>query len=246
MSSHFVYGFHAVKSVLHAEDATIRCIYWYAKRQDARIKELLSLAKTRKIVCQASETHEALDQLAGTTTHQGVVAELAEPLHSYQEGDLAALLDKHPQPFLLILDGVTDPQNLGACLRTADAAGVTAVIVPKDRAAKLTPLVRKVASGAAEKVPFIPVTNLVRTLRTLKERAIWIYGTDLTAQQSLYEAELIRPLAFVMGAEGSGLRRLTREACDVLVSLPMQGAVSSLNVSVATGICLYEALRRFN
>ncbi|MCB1854974.1 MAG: 23S rRNA (guanosine(2251)-2'-O)-methyltransferase RlmB, partial [Halieaceae bacterium] len=145
---------------------------------------------------------------------------------------------------LLVLDGVTDPHNLGACLRSADAAGVDAVIVPRDRAADLSPVSRKVACGAAEVVPFVRVTNLARTLQALKERGVWLYGTAGEAQQSLYASDLTLPLALVMGAEGAGMRRLTREQCDFLVSLPMAGSVSSLNVSVASGICLFEARRQ--
>ena len=147
-------------------------------------------------------------------------------------------------PFLLILDGVQDPHNLGACLRTADAAGVHAVIVPRDKACGLTSTVRKVACGAAETVPFVQVTNLTRTLKALQQAGIWIIGTDLDTTQSLYDSDLTGPLALVLGAEGKGLRRLTREACDSLVKLPMQGTVQSLNVSVSAGICLYEALRQ--
>ena len=166
-------------------------------------------------------------------------------MQEYNENDLYDLLDQlEDTPFLLVLDGVTDPHNLGACLRTADAAGIQAVIAPKDNAAGLTPTARKVASGAAETVPFIPVTNLARTLDNLKERGIWLTGTSDKASQNLYQADLKGPMALVMGAEGAGIRRLTEERCDFLVSIPMQGQVSSLNVSVATGVCLYEALRQ--
>jgi 23S rRNA (guanosine2251-2'-O)-methyltransferase len=160
------------------------------------------------------------------------------------EGALDELLDRAQTPLLLVLDGVQDPHNLGACLRTADATGVTAVIVPKDRAAGLSATVRKVASGAAETVPLIQVTNLARTLRWLKEREIWIVGTDDQAPQPLFASKLTGPLALVLGAEGTGLRRLTRECCDSLVSIPMRGVVESLNVSVATGVMLYEAVRQ--
>jgi 23S rRNA (guanosine2251-2'-O)-methyltransferase len=160
------------------------------------------------------------------------------------EGALDELLDKAKTPLLLVLDGVQDPHNLGACLRTADAAGVTAVIVPRDRAAGLSPTVRKVASGAAETVPLIQVVNLARTLRWLKEREIWIIGTDDEAPKSLFETSLTGPMAVVLGAEGQGLRRLTKENCDALISIPMRGVVESLNVSVATGVVLFEALRQ--
>jgi 23S rRNA (guanosine2251-2'-O)-methyltransferase len=161
------------------------------------------------------------------------------------EEGLKQLLDNLDEaPLLLVLDGVTDPHNLGACLRTADGAGVHAVIVPRDKACGLTPVVRKVASGAAETVPLVQVTNLARTLKALKQRNIWLMGTDLDTEQELYQADMTGPLALVMGAEGKGMRRLTRENCDFLVKLPMQGAVQSLNVSVSTGICLYEAVRQ--
>jgi 23S rRNA (guanosine2251-2'-O)-methyltransferase len=154
------------------------------------------------------------------------------------------LIERADKPLLLVLDGVTDPHNLGACLRSADAAGVTAVIVPKDNAASITPVVRKVACGAAEVVPFIQVTNLARTLKQLQDARVWIVGTTGEADESLYQQDLKGPIAIVMGAEGAGMRRLTKEHCDFLVKLPMAGSVSSLNVSVATGICLFEAVRQ--
>jgi 23S rRNA (guanosine2251-2'-O)-methyltransferase len=173
-----------------------------------------------------------------------VVAE-SKAKAALNEAGLNQLLDNLAEPpLLLILDGVTDPHNLGACLRTADAAGVHALIVPRDKACGLTAVVRKVASGAAETVPFVQVTNLARTLKALKQRNIWLVGTDLDTEQDIYEADLSGPLALVMGAEGKGMRRLTREQCDFLVKLPMRGSVQSLNVSVSTGICLYEAVRQ--
>jgi 23S rRNA (guanosine2251-2'-O)-methyltransferase len=185
-----------------------------------------------------------LDRLAGDERHQGACLQIRSA-GVLGEGALDDLLDAATTPpFLLVLDGVQDPHNLGACLRTADAVGVTAVIVPKDRAAGMSATVRKVASGAAETVPLIQVTNLARTLRWLKEREIWIVGTDDQADHSLYASKLTGPLAIVLGAEGTGLRRLTRENCDALVSIPMRGVVESLNVSVATGVLLYEALRQ--
>jgi len=190
---------------------------------------------------------EELDRLAGHERHQGVCAQV-QGSGVLGEGALDELLDQtngaSGPPLLLVLDGVQDPHNLGACLRTADAVGVTAVIVPRDRAAGLSPTVRKVASGAAETVPLIQVVNLARTLRWLKERNIWIVGTDDQAPQSLHQASLTGPLAVVLGAEGPGLRRLTKEHCDTLVGIPMRGVVESLNVSVATGVVLYEVLRQ--
>jgi 23S rRNA (guanosine2251-2'-O)-methyltransferase len=185
--------------------------------------------------------------------HQGVVAEAfnipvsgdMNQSNLWQEQDLLRVVDNKEGPLLLlVLDGVTDPHNLGACLRSADAAGVDAVVVPKDKSADLTPTVRKVACGAAEVVPFVRVTNISRTLQALQERGVWLYGTAGESEKSIYDSDLSGSIALVMGAEGSGLRRLTREQCDFLVNLPMAGSVSSLNVSVATGICLFEIVRQ--
>jgi 23S rRNA (guanosine2251-2'-O)-methyltransferase len=186
----------------------------------------------------------ALDRAAHGANHQGAVAWVRAPA-ARAEKDLIRILDEADGPaFLLILDGVQDPHNLGACLRTADAAGVHALVSPKDNAVGLTPVVCKVASGAAETVPYVQVTNLARTIDGLKERGIWLIGTAGEAESSLFETDLTAPLALVMGGEGKGLRRLTRGRCDLLVRLPMLGAVESLNVSVAAGICLYEAARQ--
>jgi 23S rRNA (guanosine2251-2'-O)-methyltransferase len=185
-----------------------------------------------------------LDRLASGNNHQGACLQV-RPMGVLGEGALDELLDRlTAPPLLLVLDGVQDPHNLGACLRSADAAGAAAVIVPRDRAAGLSPTVRKVASGAAETMPLIQVVNLARTLRWLKEREIWIVGTDGEADKTIYAANLKGPLALVLGAEGTGLRRLTREHCDQLVSIPMFGVVESLNVSVATGVVLFEAVRQ--
>lgn len=187
---------------------------------------------------------ETLDRLSGGVAHQGIVLRV-EPASPLDESDLEGLLSTlDGPPLLLVLDGVQDPHNLGACLRSADGAGVHAVIVPRDRACGLTPAARKVASGAAESVPLVQVTNLARTLRGLQQQGIWLVGLAGEAEQELYAVGLDGPLALVLGAEGHGLRRLTRELCDYLVRLPMLGAVDSLNVSVATGVCLYEALRQ--
>ena len=187
---------------------------------------------------------DALDAATGGAAHQGVLAEV-RPSAPLDENSLLDLLTSLPVPALvLVLDGVTDPHNLGACLRTADAAGATAVVAPRDRAAGLTPVVRKVAAGAAETVPFAQVTNLARSLRDMKEAGLWIAGTAEDGEKELFDADLTGPLALVMGSEGKGLRRLTRECCDFRLRLPMRGAVASLNVSVAAGVALYEAVRQ--
>jgi 23S rRNA (guanosine2251-2'-O)-methyltransferase len=201
------------------------------------------LAKNKKIRIELL-SRQALDKLTQNANHQGAVA-FFEKSKQYTEKDLDSILDHLSEPaFLLILDGIQDPHNLGACLRSADAAGVHAVLAPKDKSVGLTPAVCKVASGAAESIPFIQVTNLARTLRELKEKNVWIYGAAAEASQTLYQADLKGSIAIVLGAEGSGLRRLTREHCDVLLNVPMAGSVSSLNVSVATGIFLFEAVRQ--
>ena len=234
-------GFHAITSRLRQRPETVREIYADAERADGRVKELRELAKRLNVRWIPVDT-KRLDGMAGGTRHQGVVAQ-AEPLKVPQFID-EALEGLEEPPLLLILDGVQDPHNLGACLRVADGAGAHAVIAPKDRSVGLTTAAIKVASGAAESVPYIVVTNLARTMRDLKERGIWLVGADDSAKESIYTARLDGPLGLVLGAEGEGLRRLTRENCDLLVSLPMLGAVESLNVSVASGICLYEARRR--
>jgi 23S rRNA (guanosine2251-2'-O)-methyltransferase len=238
-----IFGLHAVRTLLRQRPERAVLLILQKGREDARINELVQLAQARSIKTEWRDTRE-LDRLAGNERHQGACLQVRSA-GALGEGALDDLLDAvTAAPLLLVLDGVQDPHNLGACLRTADAAGVTAVIVPKDRAAGLSATVRKVASGAAESVPLIQVTNLARTLRWLKEREIWIVGTDDQAPHSLYESKLTGPLAIVLGAEGTGLRRLTRENCDVLVSIPMRGVVESLNVSVAAGVLLYEALRQ--
>ncbi len=186
---------------------------------------------------------KALDDKAKGANHQGVIARV-KPAKPLNENDLDTILAKHEQPLLLVLDGVTDPHNLGACLRNADAAGVAAVIVPKDKSAPMTATVSKVACGAAETVPLVRVTNLARTMRALQEQGVWFVGTAGEAKHDIYQAKLTGPLAIVMGAEGDGMRRLTRETCDDLIKIPMAGSVSSLNVSVASGICLFEAVRQ--
>ncbi|MDX1733111.1 MAG: 23S rRNA (guanosine(2251)-2'-O)-methyltransferase RlmB [Halioglobus sp.] len=250
-----VYGIHAVDSLLRRNPGSVRRLWLQQGRQDRRLAAIEALASGSGLAISRVSRAE-LDRTAGGR-HQGVVAEVAEAgaadggaaqaesANLLPESRLLRLLDDLERPaLLLVLDGVTDPHNLGACLRSADAAGVDAVIVPKDKSASITPTVRKVACGAAETVPFVRVTNLSRTLQALKERGIWLYGAAGEAENSIYDSELTDSLALVMGSEGKGMRRLTREQCDFLVHLPMAGSVSSLNVSVATGICLFEIARQ--
>ena len=237
------YGIHAVRVLLARNPERVRRLLVTSGRDAARLAELKSLAQRAGVQVGAADD-ASLDKLAEGGRHQGVVAEIL-PRAGDPETQLEEALEAaQGAPLLLVLDGVQDPHNLGACLRSADAAGVTAVIAPRDRAAGLTAVARKVAAGAAETVPFVPVVNLARALRDLKERGVWLVGTDDTAEKTLFEADLKGPVALVMGSEGEGLRRLTRECCDQLVSIPMAGAVESLNVSVASGVCLYEALRQ--
>lgn len=219
-------------------------IWVEARRRDRRLRELIALAREQDIPVREISRQE-LDALVPGTNHQGVAANTRTPA-ARDEKALESMLETLTDPLLLlILDGVQDPHNLGACLRSADAAGVHAVVTPKDRAVGLTPTVCKVASGAAETVPFFQVTNLARTLRWLREKqGIWLIGTAGEADNSLYTADLRGPLGLIMGGEERGMRRLSREACDQLVSLPMAGSVESLNVSVAAGICLFEAVRQ--
>ncbi|MGL4858834.1 MAG: 23S rRNA (guanosine(2251)-2'-O)-methyltransferase RlmB [Enterobacteriaceae bacterium] len=241
--SEMIYGIHAVHALLQREPQRLREVFVLKGRHDQRLHALILELESLGILVQVAQ-RQWLDKQSQGGVHQGIIAKISEG-RSWQEADLPDLLaELDVPPFLLILDGITDPHNLGACLRSADAAGVHAVIVPRDRSAALNATARKVASGAAENVPLIRVTNLARTLRTLQQEGIWIVGTAGEAQQTLYQAQLTGPLALVMGAEGEGMRRLTREHCDQLVSLPMSGSVSSLNVSVATGICLFEARRQ--
>jgi 23S rRNA (guanosine2251-2'-O)-methyltransferase len=235
-------GFHAVAARLkHAADS-IECLYVAGDRHDGRMRRLLETASQAGVrVVPVDEAR--LRGLAGEVPHQGVVAlcaEAAAPATSFDD----VLNQVGPRTLLLLLDGVTDPRNLGACLRTADAAGVQAVLVPRDRSAAMSPLVAKAAAGAAETVPLLAVTNLARTMEELKQAGVWIAGAAGEAEQSLYDLDLKRPLAWVLGAEGEGLRRLTRERCDWLARIPLQGNVDSLNVSVAAGVCLFETQRQ--
>ncbi|MEH6797712.1 MAG: 23S rRNA (guanosine(2251)-2'-O)-methyltransferase RlmB [Pseudomonadales bacterium] len=237
-----VFGVHAVQALLERSPKRVRRLLLPAGRLNERQQALLDLAVTAVITTQRV-TGEELDKLA-EGVHQGVVAEVT-PSQVWSEEMLTHLLDRlDGVPLLLVLDGVTDPHNLGACLRSADAAGVQAVIVPRDRSASLSPVVRKVACGAAETVPLVAVTNLARTLKQLQQRGLWLVGTAGEAEQFIYDVDLKVPSVIVMGAEGAGMRRLTRENCDYLARLPMAGAVSSLNVSVAAGVCLFEAVRQ--
>jgi len=243
MSKHdLLFGIHSIQAVLNNEPERILEIFALKGRDDDRMHKVISLARKHGISVSFVAKKTLEDRAVGES-HQGIIAN-ARSARVKNEADLDEIIAANEQPFLLILDGVTDPHNLGACIRSADAAGVHAVIVPKDNAASLTPVVRKVACGAAETMPLIQITNLARTMREIQEKGIWIYGTAGEATQELYETKLTGPIAIVMGAEGSGMRRLTREHCDTLVSLPMAGSVSSLNVSVTTGICLFEVVRQ--
>lgn len=233
-------GLHAVKSVLLSDFENIISIYVDMKRNDHRIQEIIHLAKKNHVQIQHM-TRQQLDHIANSK-HQGVIAELKVVHHDY---DLATVLDAITgPPFLLILDGIQDPHNLGACLRTANAVGVHGVIAPKDRAVGITSVVTKVASGAVGHTPFIQVTNLARTLADLKERGVWLFGASEHATESYDDVDYTGSTAIILGAEGTGLRRLTQEACDFLIKIPMYGNVSSLNVSVAAGICLFEAAKQ--
>lgn len=236
-----IFGFHAVTSRLRHEASSVEEIYVDASRDDRRMQELLRAAKAVNVrIIQADDAR--LSNIVGTRRHQGVVAKAGEISLAR---NLDELLDAIVgPPLILILDGITDPHNLGACLRVADGAGAHAVIAPKDRAVGLNATAAKVASGAAETMPYITVTNLARTLRDLKERDIWLIGTTDDAEKGLYDADFTGGSALIMGSEGEGMRRLTRDTCDMLVSVPMFGSVESLNVSVASGVCLYEARRQ--
>ena len=241
--SHLVFGLHAVRTLLERHTERVRALWMQQGRADAKAAELRQAAQDLGLRVQARAPAD-LDRMAEGGVHQGVVAEVV-PAPALREDDLEErVAAAGAAALVLVMDGVQDPHNLGACLRTADAAGVTAVVAPRDRAVGLTPVARKVAAGAAESVPFVQVTNLARTLGRLKDAGVWVVGTEGEAQRELHEADLKGPLAIVMGAEGTGMRRLTREACDFTVRLPMRGIVESLNVSVATGIVLYEALRQ--
>jgi 23S rRNA (guanosine2251-2'-O)-methyltransferase len=237
-----IYGVHAVEALLRHHPKRVKQIWLAEGRSDPRVQVLIDLAAQNRVSVGQAERREMDAWVEGV--HQGVVADVS-PSQVWGEAMLDELLDRtEGAPLILVLDGVTDPHNLGACLRTADAAGALAVIVPKDKSATLTPTVRKVACGAAEVIPLVAVTNLARTLEKLQQRGLWVVGTAGEAEQELYQQDLTGPTILIMGAEGKGMRRLTREHCDYLVRLPMAGSVSSLNVSVATGVCLFEAMRQ--
>jgi 23S rRNA (guanosine2251-2'-O)-methyltransferase len=241
MSSKLLFGFHAVGVRLKTAAASVSEVHVDTSRRDQRMRQLVERAQAAGVRVVDSDDAR-LTQLAGTPRHQGVVARVTPLPQTHSLDDLLDAVDG--PPLLLVLDGVTDPHNLGACLRVADGAGVHAVVAPKDHAVGLNATVAKVASGAAETVPYLMVTNLARTLNELKERDILVVGTSDDAPITLYEADLKGAVALVLGAEGKGLRQLTRRTCDVLVRIPMLGAVESLNVSVAAGVCLYEARRQ--
>ena len=237
-----LYGMHAVRVMLERHAERVLNVRLAEQRNDPRAREIEELARRQQRPVQRVAMH-SLRQELGDVAHQGVTAEIT-PLPPWSEDELLAALQAAHAPLLLALDGVQDPHNLGACLRTADACGALAVIVPRDRAAQLTPTVRKVAAGAAETTPVVAVTNLVRTLKLLKQAGLWIVAGDAAAEKAAREVDLRGPLVLVLGAEGAGLRQLTGQNCDFLVRLPQRGAVESLNVSVAAAMLLYEALRQ--
>jgi 23S rRNA (guanosine2251-2'-O)-methyltransferase len=241
MNADLVFGIHAVGALLQRAPQDVLELFVMKDRDDKRMQPLIQEARQNGVSVQFCN-RKTLDDMVGGQ-HQGIIAK-ARLQSSGSEADLAAIVAQHEKPFILVLDGVTDPHNLGAILRSADAAGVHAVVSPKDRSVKLTSVVRKVACGAAESVPFITITNLARTLRELQDAGVWVVGTAGETETTIYQADFKGPLAIVLGAEGEGLRRLTRETCDSLVKIPMFGSVSSLNVSVAAGICLFEAVRQ--
>lgn len=237
-----MFGWHAVEAVLKREPERLQQVWIQTGRQDKRVKNITDTLDSLGVRWKVVHRKELDERVSGV--HQGIVAAVSESREWTEDDLLAQLAGSDKPPFLLVLDGVTDPHNLGACMRTADAVGVQAVIVPKDKSASLTPVARKVACGAAETVPFVRVTNLARFLRSLQDQGVWLIGTAGEAKATLYQADFKGPVALVMGAEGKGMRRLTREHCDQLINIPMLGHVDSLNVSVATGVCLYEALRQ--
>ena len=236
-----LFGFHAVGVRLKTTPRSIIEIYYEPTRRDARMRQFLERANEAGVRLIEADGMR-LAKLAGSHGHQGVAARVEPLAQTHSLDDLLDTIDG--PPLLLVLDGVTDPHNLGACLRVADGAGAHAVIAPKDHAVGINATVAKVASGASETVPYVMVTNLARTLNELKERSIWCIGTSDGTSKTIYQADLKTPVALIMGAEGEGMRQLTRKTCDELVGIPMRGAVESLNVSVASGVCLYEALRQ--
>jgi 23S rRNA (guanosine2251-2'-O)-methyltransferase len=237
-----VYGIHVVRALLERHPERVLTVHLAERRDDARLRAIQELAQRQGRLVERIDVR-SLEARLGDVVHQGVAADISA-LPPWGEDELLAALGSATAPVLLALDGVQDPHNLGACLRTADACGVLAVIVPRDRAAQLTPAVRKVAAGAAETTPVVAVTNLVRMLKLLKQASLWVVGADAAADKPAYQVDLTGPVVLVLGAEGTGLRQLTRQNCDFLVRLPQLGAVESLNVSVAAGMLLYEAVRQ--
>ena len=243
MSGELLFGIHSIDAALSNDPKNILELYFESDSQNARIKELSEKARELGLKPHA-RPREALDRMTGGARHQGAVARYRAP-PPRTEKELYELVEQAGKDALiLVLDGVTDTHNLGACLRSAEAAGVTAVVVPKDKAAGITPTVRRASSGAADRVAFFAVTNLARTLKALKESGVWLVGLAGESAQDFYKLDLKGPLGIVMGSEGEGMRRLTGEACDFLAKIPMRGGVESLNVSVATGVALFEALRQ--
>ncbi len=242
-SGELLFGIHSIDAALTHDPKNILELYFETNSDNPRVKELSERARELGLKPH-SRDRAALDRMTGGARHQGAVARYQAP-PPRAEAELYALVEKAEKgALLLVLDGVTDPHNLGACLRSAEGAGVTAVIVPKDKAAGITPTVRRASSGAADRVAFFAVTNLARTLKALKERGVWLVGLEGEAEQDFYKLDLTGPLAIVMGSEGEGMRRLTAESCDFRARIPMRGDVESLNVSVATGVTLFEALRQ--
>ena len=237
-----VFGMHAVRTLLQRSSGRVRRMCVDARRDDPRMRELLQLAQQAGIKPERMDAKSLAGRL-GDVAHQGVLLEV-DPMTPWHEDALIEAVAAADNPFVLVLDGVQDPHNLGACLRTADACGALAVVVPRDRAAGINPTVRKVAAGAAETMPLATVTNLARALKLLKEAGQWIVGADMQGEQLAWQADLTGSRALVMGGEGDGLRDLTRKSCDYLVRLPQAGAVESMNVSVASGMLLYETLRQ--
>jgi 23S rRNA (guanosine2251-2'-O)-methyltransferase len=237
-----VYGLHAVRTLLNRAAGRIRRLQVDARRDDPRMREVLQLAQQHGLKPERVESRQLVARV-GEASHQGVLAEV-DPLPPWHEDELIEAIAAARDPLVLVLDGVQDPHNLGACLRTADACGALAVVVPKDRAAGMNATVRKVAAGAAETLPLATVTNLARALRLLKDAGLWIVGADMQGKELAWQADLTGSKALVMGGEGDGLRELTRKSCDVLVRLPQAGSVESMNVSVACGMLLYEAVRQ--
>ena len=237
-----IYGIQTVKKLLKQNASIIKQIYIADSRKDQKIQELIKLIQENKIPLQFVEK-KILDKYSNNGNHQGIIAQVQE-IAGFSEKELFILISQHKNPLILILDGVQDPHNLGAILRTAEAAGVLAVVLPKDNSVGLTPVVRKVSSGASELIPFVRVGNLSRFMRSLQDAGVWIVGAAASCEKTIYNIDFKGPVALALGAEGTGLRQLTMKHCDYLASIPMLGSIESLNVSVATGVCLYEVVRQ--